>query len=99
MHNIANPNPSQRLVFMLHILKKYNVRDTTLETVYHLNRMTLSKIRKGQILKTSHSHYFRTLLRALYSLHQEAVMEMNERKYRELHDVIFRVMLEEFGVS
>lgn len=99
MYNIANPNPSQRLVFMLHILKKYNVRDTTLETVYHLNRMTLSKIRKGQILKTSHSHYFRTLLRALYSLHQEAVMEMNERKYRELHDVIFRVMLEEFGVS
>lgn len=99
MYNTTNPNPGQRLVLMLQILKKYNVRDTTLETVYHLNRMTLSKIRKGQILKTSHSHYFRTLLRALYSLHQEAVMEMNERKYRELHDVIFLVMSEEFGVS
>lgn len=99
MYNTTKENPSQRLVFMLQILKKYNVRDTTLETVYHLSRKTLYRIRQGQALRTSHSHYFRTLLRAIYDLYQKAIMETNERQHRELHNVMFQVMLEEFEIA
>lgn len=86
------------LLTLLQLLEKYDYTDSKLEQQHCLSRMSLRKIRQGKDLPNAHAYYFKVLLTIVNGLLMESRRQMDDERHHYLKDVMFSVMLREFGV-
>lgn len=95
----ANNKEVGTLLALLQLLEKYDYTDSKLEQQYGLSRMSLRKIRQGRDLPNAHAYYFKVMLGILKGLLDMSKLKMDEDLHHRLKDVMFKVMLQEFGVA
>ena len=86
------------LTLMLLMLKRHGVNDSMLCRKYGLNKVYLSKIKRGECLTYAHEVYFTALLKELVSLSAQYKMIMDSDRYREMESFMLEVLLTERGI-